>query len=101
MHRSKIKPWFLLLILAVLQPTAIYARINLDAGLEPTPTYTKTDQLKEKFGKLSIEELQAEAEKGDVTAQHYLAWSFHAGLGTSKDLAAAEKWYRKAAERGF
>ena len=48
----------------------------------------------------NIDELRAEAEKGDVKAQFILGLMYNSGSGVSQDLAVAVNWCRKAAEQG-
>jgi uncharacterized protein len=48
-----------------------------------------------------LEALAARAESGDRKAQFWLGYSYQAGRGVSRDLEAAEKWYRRAAEGGL
>ena len=42
-----------------------------------------------------------DAAQGSAQAQHNLAWSYHKGNGTPKNIKQAVRWYRKAAQQGF
>jgi uncharacterized protein len=44
--------------------------------------------------------IKEQAEKGDACAQCNLGACYAGGLGVSKDLVEAVKWYRKSAEQG-
>ena len=44
--------------------------------------------------------LLARANAGDANSQYLVAFAYQNGVGVSKDLAQAAKWYRKAAESG-
>ncbi|MBL4664975.1 MAG: sel1 repeat family protein, partial [Nitrospinaceae bacterium] len=48
-----------------------------------------------------LEELKAEAEKGDVQAQFSLAGMYTQGKGVPQDYIEAAKWLRLAADQGF
>ena len=50
-------------------------------------------------GRKIFEENKAKAEKGDASAQDALGYCYENGLGVTKDLAEAVKWFRKAAEQ--
>lgn len=41
------------------------------------------------------------AEAGDPRAKTHLGWYYENGLGTTRDIAAAIKWYSEAAEQGM
>lgn len=47
-----------------------------------------------------IAKLQADAERGDATAQYALGVAYEAGNGVPQSDESAVKWYRKAAEQG-
>lgn len=47
------------------------------------------------------ENLIAEAEAGDATAQFSLGFMFHSGQGISKNIDKAVQWYAQAAEQGL
>ena len=49
---------------------------------------------------MAFQDLLPLAEQGHEGAQIRLALMFRNGWGVSKDVAEAEKWYRKAAEQG-
>jgi TPR repeat protein len=46
-------------------------------------------------------QLQVYAERGDVLAQHTLAWCYEQGVGCEKDLVIALHWWKQAAKGGF
>ncbi|HEY1171968.1 MAG TPA: tetratricopeptide repeat protein [Verrucomicrobiae bacterium] len=50
---------------------------------------------------LNLAEVVAAAEKGDLTAQHYLGYYHTEGLGKKADREEGMRWYRKAAAAGF
>ncbi len=54
----------------------------------------------EESHKSSLDELRAQAEKGDATAQYNLGTMFYFGNGVPKDSTEAVKWFRKAADQG-
>jgi len=47
-----------------------------------------------------VKNCQEEAENGDAKAQYVLAIIYHDGLGITKDLKKAVKWFKKSAEQG-
>jgi len=47
-----------------------------------------------------IHHQMAQAAEGDVVAQYNLGVIYFAGLGVQRDLEAAARWYRKAADQG-
>jgi uncharacterized protein len=47
-----------------------------------------------------LNELLAQAERGDATAQSKLGWKYAKGDGVPQDSAEAVKWFRKAADQG-
>ena len=49
---------------------------------------------------VDLEQLRAEAERGNALAQLKLARIYQAGTGVSRDNALAAMWYRRAAEQG-
>jgi TPR repeat protein len=49
---------------------------------------------------LDISALQESAANGDAAAQYSLGWHYAKGTAVGLDLAEAEKWFLKAAERG-
>ena len=61
-----------------------------------TPGSTKN------YSKLPFDEVRKAAEQGNAEAQFYLGFYYEqgVGVGVTKDLAEAAKWYRKAAEQG-
>ena len=40
------------------------------------------------------------ADKGDITAQYWLAYCYEHGLGISKSISEAVDWYQESARRG-
>jgi TPR repeat protein len=72
-----------------------------NAGLEPTPRWTSTEQLKPKWDNLPLPQLLASAQQGDPEAQHYLGWRYATGVGAPTNSAAAAAWFQKAADQGF
>lgn len=48
----------------------------------------------------AIQEWRPLAEAGDEQAQYYLGFVHYKGIGVSRDLSEAEKWFRMAAEQG-
>lgn len=51
-------------------------------------------------GTQNIEELRLAAEQGDADAQFSLGRAYVEGTGVPEDLVEAERWFRRAAERG-
>jgi len=51
-------------------------------------------------GQLTLHEIRAAAEQGDVAVQYSLGSMYEQGRGVAQDYAAAVKWYRQAAEQG-
>lgn len=49
---------------------------------------------------MSVEELQAEADKGDAKAQYYLGEHFGQRNSLNSDFGVAAKWYEKSANQG-
>jgi uncharacterized protein len=47
-----------------------------------------------------LDELLAQAERGDATAQSTLGWKYAKGEGVPQDHAEAVRWFRKAADQG-
>jgi TPR repeat protein len=72
-----------------------------NAGLEPIPRWTSTDQLKPKWDNLPLPQLLARAEQGDPEAQQYLGWRYATGDGVPTNSATAAAWFQKAADQGF
>ena len=67
-------------------PSVLVAAVDsLTSKLEPSP-------------KPSLDELRANAEKGDGKAQWQLAWAYHVGRGVTKDESVAWSWWQKATE---
>jgi len=64
-------------------------------GPEDDPTRVKLAQYVAR-----IEAMKPQAESGDAQAQYELARLYHLGQPGAKDLAAAYRWYAKAAEKG-
>jgi len=50
---------------------------------------------------LSLDEAVAAAEKGDLTAQHYLGYYHTEGLGEKANREEGMRWYQRAAAAGF
>jgi TPR repeat protein len=48
----------------------------------------------------ALDQLLAQAQRGDATAQSELGWKYAKGEGVTQDYAEAEKWLRKAADQG-
>ena len=61
--------------------------------LAAAPLSAQTNQI--------IQELKANAEKGNAKAQYNLGICYHEGQGVAKDYVQAVNWFRKAAEQGF
>lgn len=49
----------------------------------------------------TMEELRAEAEAGDASAQWRLGGNYELGIGVPQDTTEAIAWYRKAAEQNY
>lgn len=49
---------------------------------------------------VSIEQLQQEAEGGNVIAQFLLGFKYEQGNGVKQDYQKAKEWYEKSAEQG-
>jgi len=49
----------------------------------------------------TIDEMRADAEKGDLESQNNLGYSYQKGEGVEIDLVEGFKWFKKAAERGY
>ena len=47
-----------------------------------------------------LEDLQRQADKGDVNAMYNLGWMYAEGSGVPKDEKQAVEWFRKAADLG-
>jgi tetratricopeptide repeat protein len=45
-------------------------------------------------------EFKKAADKGDITAQYWLAYCYEHGLGISKSISEAVDWYQESARRG-
>ncbi len=58
-------------------------------------------EVRKKFDGLSIEAVHQAAEKGDLTAQHYLGFCYASGERVGKDAAAALTWYQRAGDAGY
>ena len=82
--------------LVLLLVMAVYIAAPADISAQ-----TNTTTLESFIKSLSLEQLKAKAENGDVRAQHALGFRYYRGDGVAKDFAAAAEWYRKAAEQGF
>ena len=63
--------------------------------LLPDAIAQQTEELRKAF-----QEIKADAEKGDATAQGNLGVMYAKGNGVAKDEAEAVKWFRKAADQG-
>ena len=61
--------------------------------LAAAPLFAQTNQ--------TVQELKANAEKGDAQAQFTLSCCYASGQGVAKDEVEAMKWTRKAAEQNF
>ena len=48
-----------------------------------------------------LEQISADAEAGDATAQFILGGMYENGDGVAEDLTLARHWYEKAAAQGF
>ena len=48
----------------------------------------------------SFAQWRAQAETGEAAAQYSVGWCHHTGKGVERNLAEAERWYRKAAAQG-
>ena len=55
----------------------------------------------QRFYTIAAGEMNVFAQKGDHSAQNELAWMFEHGLGVSKNLVQAHRWYLKAALNGY
>ena len=68
------------------------------SSLRPPPTAPPTSMVSNSPS--TIEEIRAQAEKGDMGSQFKLGRMYAGGTGVGKDDVEAAKWYRKAAELG-
>jgi TPR repeat protein len=72
------------------------ALLLLAAG-SAQPVFSQNTQAE----KHQFQAIKAQAERGDAQAQFILGNLYAFGSGTSRDLAKAAKWHRKAAEQGL
>jgi hypothetical protein len=72
---------------------AIYLGLVSVLLLATAPLSAQTNQ--------PIQELKANAEKGNAEAQLRLGLRYYGGLGVTNDNAEAVKWIRKAAEQSY
>jgi TPR repeat protein len=55
----------------------------------------------EKWEKISVEEITAKANAGDLTARHYLGYCYAEGIRFPQDSARGVDWYQRAGESGY
>ena len=59
------------------------------------------DALLKKWEGTSLDNVKQAAEKGDLTAQHYLGYCYTEGFRAVTNPAAGVAWYRRALESGY
>lgn len=52
------------------------------------------------YAETSLDELQQQADRGDMNAQFQLGRKYHIGDGVERDMEKAVFWYQKAAAQG-
>jgi TPR repeat protein len=80
-----------------------YARTNDQRLFADDPDPVATRKIAELYRidpVAALPELMALAERGSVWCMRLLAYSYEVGRGAAADLAEAERWYRRALERG-
>ena len=75
-------------------------RGEIESGVTTAAKPTSSSSSAPVMPKTKIEELRAEAEKGNVQAQFKLGWVYDQGDEVEQDYSKAAKWYLKAAEKG-
>lgn len=103
-NRSSIRLRTLLLVVTAactLGAAASTQETNSPTSAAAPATLVSWEQIKARWGSLPLVEIQAVADKGDPTAQHYLGRYHFEGLGGTTNHADGLKWYRKAADQGL
>jgi TPR repeat protein len=72
--------------------------INADPRPEAS-NFTPTDKMPERAS--TLQQLQAEAERGNTQAQYVLGGAYYNGNGVARNLAQGARWLLKAAEGGY
>ena len=68
---------------------------------ENEPKFLSHSEIIQRWKDLPLDDTTAAAEKGDLTAQHYLGYFNFEGLGGVTNRVEGLKWYRLAAAAGF
>ncbi len=81
-----------------------FALLSVSGQTQSSNAYPPWPRLSDLIQKYKIQprtDVERAAEQGDVTAMHYLGYSFTSGLGTPVDLKQAISWYEKALRQGY
>ena len=76
------------------------AKIDNWANEPNLPELSRAWELRQRDPVQGLERLKMLAEAGSPMSMVYVGQSYHAGIGTDKDLVQAEQWFRKAADAG-
>jgi TPR repeat protein len=95
----KIKKHFLNLLAGCLLVCVF--QLNAADSTNNTTIQENWQTISNRWGSVSLEKIKQTAEKGDVSAQYYLAISYSNGDGVAKDESEAFKWMKSAAEQGL
>ena len=82
--------------------TALALSLGLTASIPAWADLTSLtpEAPKPSFASMSLADLQAAAQGGDVRAQFFLATRYKLGQGVPQDMQQAFAWYKKAADQG-
>jgi TPR repeat protein len=65
------------------------------------PQWPSLEQVLKTWDETPVEEVKRAAEKGDLTAQHYLGFCYSEGKRVTRDAKAAATWYERAGTAGY
>ena len=73
---------------------------TLTFNFDSPPSQADIDKKFSEYYLKTFNETKANAERGDAAAQYKLGYAYEDGLGVTKDLSEAVKWFQKSAEQG-
>ena len=79
--------------------SALFLACRIEAA--EAKRYLSLSEIIARWQKLPASEVEAAAKSGDLSAQHYLGYYYHEGVGGVTNQALGLQWYRQAAEKGF
>lgn len=87
------------LLAAIIIPTVFIVEKNQAA--ESQEKWLSLAEVKKKWDNIPLDKIKQAAETGDLTAQHYLGYSYATGERVSENGAESVAWYERALRGGY